>query len=56
MRTFIRKFYQEIIAVFLIAGFWGGIWAYHHYQTYQANTFQITHSYAFNPNDLNNSH
>lgn len=49
MRKFIRKYYQEIIAVTLIAGFWGSIWGYHAYQTYQANAFEKANTYLDNP-------
>lgn len=49
MRNFIRKYNQELIAALLIAGFWTGVWAYHSYQTKQAN-FRAQHTYEFNPN------
>ena len=37
MRNFLRQYNQEVIAVLLIAGFWGSIWGYHAYQAHQAN-------------------
>jgi predicted negative regulator of RcsB-dependent stress response len=36
MKKFIRKNYQEIVALALIAGFWGSVWGYHMYQSHQA--------------------
>jgi hypothetical protein len=53
MRKFIRKYYQELIAVALIAGFWGSIWGIHAYHSYQANAFEKAHTIPFNPDIAN---
>jgi hypothetical protein len=49
MRKLIRKYYQEIIAVLLIVGFWGSIWGYHAYQAYQTNAYLQAHATPYNP-------
>jgi hypothetical protein len=49
MRKFIKKYYQEIIAVLLIAGFWTGIYGYRGYHTAKANAFRAAHTYQYSP-------
>ena len=48
MSKFFRKYYQEVIALLLIAGFWTGVWAYHSYQAKQAD-FRAAHTFEFSP-------
>jgi|GEM_PF-3705639 len=53
MHKFIRKYYQELIAVALIAGFWGSVWSYHEYQNARAASFRAAHTFPYNPSLFN---
>lgn len=48
MRKFIRNYYLEIIAAFLIAGFWVGVWGYHAHQTAHLNATLKANNAALN--------